>query len=95
MQIINSGANIWQFTDEYKRGEQEYEYEYKQELWETCCWLTASQYLEIQREEGLADKEEGPTDEEEGLTDEEEGPANEEISIDKEKRLIDKEILVN
>jgi hypothetical protein len=45
--------------------------------------------LEIQREEGLADKEEGltdkeerPADEEEGATDEEEGPANKEVLID-------------
>jgi hypothetical protein len=45
-------------------------------------WLTASQYLEIQGEEGLADKEEGPADEEEGPTDEEEGPTDEEVPVD-------------
>jgi hypothetical protein len=37
--------------------------------------------LEIQREEGLADKGEGPADEE-GLTDEEEELTDEEVSVD-------------
>jgi hypothetical protein len=92
LQIISSGTNIWQFTDEYKRGEQEQEQEQEQE--EAWYWLTASQYLEMQREEGLADKEKGLADEEES-TDDQEGLADEEISVDKEEELTDKEIPVN
>ena len=46
-------------------------------------WLTASQYLEIQREEeeGPTDEEVGSTGEEEGLTGEEEGLTDEEVSV--------------
>jgi hypothetical protein len=40
-------------------------------------WLTASQYLELQREE-----EEGPVEEEGGPTGEEEGLMDEEVSVD-------------
>ena len=49
------------------------------------CWLTASQYLEIQgeeEEEGPADEEEGPTGKEEGPMGEEEGLTDEEVSVD-------------
>jgi hypothetical protein len=42
------------------------------------CWLTASQYLEIQGEE----EKEGPTGEEEGPIGEEEGLTDEEVSVD-------------
>jgi len=47
------------------------------------CWLTVSQYLEIQREEGEgpADEEGGSTGEAEGPTGEEEGLTDEEVSV--------------